>query len=224
MAEDGFRLPNDSQRSFIGGMTGSGKTRAAAWQLSLRSYDRMPWVIVDFKHDDLIARIEHIEEIRFSDRIPKGSGLYVIRPRPDEIDQLQDWMWQVWERGRIGLWIDEGFMISHGRPSAPAYDAILTQGRSKRIPVITLAQRPAWLTRFVLSESDFFQTFHFSVKADRDRVREFTVPEMDRELPRYWSHWYDVARRFYTPVRPVPDDDTILETFHDRLKPTRRFI
>ena len=219
-----FRLPDDSQRCFVCGMTGSGKTLAAGWQLSLRSWDRMPWTIVDFKRDGLIARIRGLEEIRLNRAPPKQAGLYVVRPRPDEHEQLQKWLWQLWERGKHGLWIDEGYMVGGQGRKSDAYDAILTQGRSKRIPVITLSQRPVWLPRFVVSESDFYQVFHLNSKTDRDKVREFVPSALDDDMPRYWSEWYDVAQRFHCLLKPVPDEATILQTFADRSRARKRVL
>ena len=219
-----FRLPNDTQRSFICGMTGSGKTIAAGWQLSLRSFDRMPWTIIDFKHDDLIKRIEGTREIRLSDRLPVHPGLYLLKPRPDEHALLQDWLWKVWRNGKHGLWIDEGYMVGGQGKKSDAYDAILTQGRSKRIPVITLSQRPVWLPRFVISESDFYQVFHLNAKKDRDTVAEFVPERMYEDLPRFWSHWYDVAQRYHTVLKPVPKIEHILQRFHDRMRLRRRVV
>lgn len=205
-------------------MTGTGKTRGAVWQLSLRSLDRMPWTILDFKRDDLIAKIEHMRELRLSDKPAKHPGLYVVRPRPDEHEQVVAWMWQLWERGRHGLLIDEGYMAGGQGRQNKAYDALLTQGRSKTLPIITLTQRPAWLNRFVISEASFFQIFHLNGKADRERVREFVPAIVDQDVPRFNSHWYSVPDRYYTRMLPVPNDATILQTFHDRLKPRRRLL
>lgn len=219
-----FRLPNDTQRSFVCGMTGSGKTLAAGWQLSLRSFDKMPWTIVDFKHDSLIGKIEFCDEIRLDRKPPTRPGLYVVRPRPDEHEAVQAWLWQVWKAGRHGLWIDEGYMVGGQGKKSEAYDAILTQGRSKRIPVITLSQRPVWLPRFVVSESDFYQVFHLNGKNDRDKVREFVPDKIETDLPRFYSHWYDVAQRFHCVLKPVPKEPLILERFYDRLKPRRRLM
>lgn len=220
----GFRLPRDGEHAFLCGMTGTGKTRAGVWQLGMRSFDRMPWTILDFKGDDLLKRIEYVRELRLSDRPAKHPGLYIVRPRPDEHDEVVAWMWQLWERGKHGLFIDEGYMAGGQGRANKAYDALLTQGRSKLLPVITLTQRPAWLNRFVISEASFFQVFHLNGKADKERVREFVPAIVEKELPRFHSHWYCVPDRFYTHMLPVPDDAAILQTFHDRLKPRRKLV
>lgn len=219
-----FRLPDDTQRSFICGMTGSGKTMAAVWQLSLRSYDKMPWTIIDFKYDTTIAKIERAIEIRLDKPPPTKPGLYIVHPRPDQHEELQGWLWKVWEKGRHGLLIDEGYMVGGQGKKSPAYDAILTQGRSKRIPCITLTQRPVWLPRFVISEANFYQVFYLNSDSDLEKVAEFVPKKIKEPLPEYYSYWYDVSKRFLTVVKPVPDESVILQTFDDRLKPVRRHI
>ena len=44
-------------------------------------------------------------------------------------------MWEIWKRGGIGVYVDEGYMVGNNNP---AFRAILTQGRSKEIPAIVL--------------------------------------------------------------------------------------
>jgi DNA helicase HerA-like ATPase len=213
-----FRLPNDSNRHAVIGMTGSGKTQAGIWSLSLRSYDKKPWVIVDFKHDDLIARIPGLEEIDWRKPPPKKAGLYVIRPLPDDQESVDDFLWKIWARENTGLFIDEGYMLD--RFSKPL-KAILTQGRSKKIPVISLTQRPAWISPFLLSESEFLQIFYLHTPVDLKKMREW-VPFQD--MPKHGSFhslWYDVGRNKITTLGAVPDSAQILQRFEDR-RPKRR--
>lgn len=217
-----LRSPDDSQRLSIMGKTGSGKTVAAAWHLSRRSFDTKPWVIFDFKGDGLIGDIEDTgaKEIDLSSP-PKKPGLYVVRPRPDQTEEVERFLWQVWKQEKTGLYFDEGYMI--GNRCAP-FNAILTQGRSKEIPMITLAQRPAWLSRFVFSEADFFQIFWLNDFRDRKTVQSFIPASLENRLADYNSLWYDVSRDQVVVLSPVPETTVILDTFHDRLAPKKRFL
>ena len=219
-----FKLPTDGQRAFVCGQTGSGKTRAGIWQLSMRSYTRIPWIIFDYKGDDLIARIEHVKEVSILSKPPTHPGLYIVRPLPHQHEEVQAFLWKVWANKNTGLFFDEGYMVSGQGKKCPPLDAILTQGRSLRVPCITLCQRPVWLNRFVISETDVYQVFHLNSEGDREKVGEFIPAECDAELPRFWSHWYDVAQREHTVLQPVPLDAEILSRFHDRLKPRRRLL
>jgi len=203
------RLPNDTQRHAIYGKTGSGKTVAGLWALEKRSWDRMPWIIVDFKRDPTIARIPRLEEVDIDSKPPKQAGLYVVRPLPQSSDEVDDYLWKVWKRGRTGMMFDEGYMV--GRFSKP-FNAILTQGRSLRLPVITLSQRPSWLSPFLMSEADFHQVFYLQRPSDLKIIREW-MP-ITRELrPDYTSHYYDVSRNKLTYLKPVPEEDEILNRF-----------
>lgn len=219
-----FALPNDGQRMFICGQTGSGKTRAGVWGLSYRSFNTRPWIIFDYKGDELISAIEYAQEIRIDKKPPNKSGVYVVRPLPNDDEAVQAFLWNVWKQRDIGLYFDEGYMVSGQGKKCPPLDAILTQGRSLSIPCITLTQRPVYLNRFVISEADVFQCFHLNNPNDRERVGEFVPAIMQREVPRYWSHWYNVADRYHAVLKPVPDDAAILERFYTRLKPARRRI
>jgi hypothetical protein len=204
------------------GQTGSGKTVAALWHLSQRSYTNRPWVIFDFKGDEHIASVPHTDELQPGAFIPKHAGLYVTRPVPEHDDErVELMMWDIWKREKIGIYTDEGYMI--GRKNS-AFKALLTQGRSKSIPMITLSQRPVWMTRFAISEADFHQVFFLSDEADRDVVQRFIPHEMEERLPRYHSYYYDVANDHFLGLKPVPEPATILETFEERLKRTMRFL
>ncbi len=81
-----LHTPGDQHRHAIVGQTGSGKTTFGLWMLSRRSFDKMPWIIVDAKRDDIIADIPHQEEIDVGSKIPKHPGLYVVRPTIADFD------------------------------------------------------------------------------------------------------------------------------------------
>lgn len=207
-----FTLPNDKQKSVIVGKTGSGKTVAGIWQLSKRSWDRMPWVILDTKRDELINAIPGTEEISIYDSIPTKPGLYIAHPLPDELEAMENFQWKLWEKEHVGIFIDEGYMIGKSK----AFNALLTQGRSKIIPMIILSQRPVWISRFVMSETDFVQAFWLNDERDRDTVGGFLPADMHRRLPPYHSVWYDVGADKVTILGPTPNSKAILESFSKR--------
>lgn len=207
------RMPNDEQRHLIVGRTGSGKTQKGMWALSHRSYDRMPWLIYDYKGDALIRDVDPIEIE--PGKIPTKPGLYVTRPNPGADDELVERsLWKARGQGDIGLYIDEGYMV--GRDNLGLM-AVLTQGRSLRVPVIMLSQRPVWLSRFAFSEADFFSVFHLNDKRDRQTITTFmrdVTPNYS--LPEYHSLYYDVGRDDLRLFKPVPAREQIIETFLQR--------
>jgi hypothetical protein len=199
------------------GVTGSGKTQAALWQLSIRRFDLMPWLVVNYKHDELIDGIPHVRHIDL-DELPVAPGVYVVHPGPGQEPELERLLWAVWERGHVGLYVDEGYMLGHRNE---AFRAILTQGRSKHIPAITLTQRPAWIDTFVFSEADFIQVFKLRHDRDRVRVAEFSPIDLDKPLPPYYSYYFDATANSgagdLVILRPVPSIQTIHQTFARRL-------
>jgi DNA helicase HerA-like ATPase len=218
-----FRLPDATSRVSICGQTGSGKTRFAVWLFSFSQFHKRPYVIIDFKHDELIAQIPHIREITFA-TVPSQPGLYVLRPAPDQTEELSDWLWKVWRKGNIGLFFDEAYMVKNDR----ALNAILTQGRSRKIPCLILTQRPTYCSRFVFSEANYFAIFHLNDKRDYAIIKGFTpqnqVFDFSRPLPRYCARWYDVAQDYAAIIEPVASDAELLEIYRGKLSVKARGI
>jgi hypothetical protein len=217
-----LHFPNDQQRITVIGKTGSGKTQGGAWLLSERNYDRMPWLVFNWKHDELLDSIPGSKQMSLDDRVPKHPGVYVLHPNPADTADVEELMMRVWAHERVGLFIDEGYMIPR---MSPAFQAILTQGRSKRLPVIMLTQRPAWVSRFAFSEADYIQLYQLTDRRDAKVVKEFMPLPIEQSLPGpYWSWYWDNTRNFKAVLQPVPSRDNILETFYRRLRQPRRAI
>lgn len=217
-----FRLPNDTDRVVIIGQTGSGKTQSGLWQLSSRSYDLMPWIILDFKRDELIEGIPGTKPLGLSAPIPDERGIYIVRPHPQagEDGTLDSFLMRLWEHENCGLFVDEGYMLGLYNNW---FNAILTQGRSKRIPCIILTQRPKFMTTFAFSEAQYFQVFYLVYEQDQKRVQEYFPRNVDVEaavsaLPPHESLWYDVRQSKVVTLAPVPSIVPIYETFRQRLE------
>ena len=206
-----MRIADASKRTVILGRTGSGKTVAGVWHLSLRNWREMPWVILDYKGDSLIGKLPAKPITDW--QVPKEPGLYVLRPMAKVDDDLVEYfLWQMKEQGNCGLYVDEGYMLPYDGKS-DALNAILTQGRSLRVPTIILSQRPVWLSRFVITEADFFQVFWLNDSRDRVTL-EAVIPAGVRErLPEYCSYYYDVGKDDLLKLEPVPMEEEILASF-----------
>lgn len=216
-ADKSVRLPGPTHKLAIVGRTGSGKTVAAVWHLSNADFDVRPWVILDYKNDELINRIERAEIIEY-DELPSEPGIYILKVRPGEEDKVSDWFKRVWERENLGVLVDEGYMVD---ARDEWFNACLTQGRSKQISMIILSQRPVWLSRFVFSETDFFQVFDLTHSDDFKKVRQYVRDDerqqLDKPLSNFHSFYYDVGRRRLETFGPVPEENRILETIDERL-------
>jgi hypothetical protein len=216
-----LRFPGDQERISIIGATGSGKTHAALWHLSKRNYDIKPWIIYDFKYDDLIGSIEGTQEITLAGPIPERPGIYVVHPGPGDEENVEAHMWQIWNHENIGVYIDEGYMVGNNNK---AFRALLTQGRSKHIPMITLSQRPVWMDRFVFSESEFFQVFRLQHQGDIKKIGEYIPHDITRRLPLRNSYYYDATEDKLVILGQVPDRENLLSTFDSKLRKLKRVV
>lgn len=214
-------FPTDKQRLVIVGATGSGKTQAGMWHLSKRNFLDMPWVIYDFKGDELIDAIEGTQSLDVGAPAPTRPGIYVVRPHPAQKTEVENQLWEIWAQENIGIYVDEGLMIGKNNNG---FRAALTQGRSKYIPMIVLSQRPVWMDNFVFSESEYFQVFRLQKAKDLSTVNDFIPYDLSERLPEYHSYYYSVPHNEIVVLEPVPDRDAILDTFHTKLRKLKKVI
>jgi hypothetical protein len=216
---DSIRLPGSTHKLAVVGRTGSGKTFAAVWHLSNSDFDIRPWVIIDYKRDDLINGIERARPISYDDEIPNSPGIYILQVLPGEEEELSDWFRRAWEHEGIGIYVDEGYMVDR---NDKWFNACLTQGRSKHIPMIILSQRPVWLSRFVFSEADFFQVFDLTHSDDMKKVKEYIRDDdrkqLEKTLPTFHSFYYDVGKKKLVVFSAVPDGPILLDRIDERLE------
>lgn len=212
-----FRLPDDTKRHAIIGQTGSGKSQAATYWLSLRSWDQKPWIVFDPKYDELLNEIKGARHIDVGE-VPKHPGIYLAHNHPDDIDGVAEHMRKIWEAENTGVYVDEGYMVSGAGRINPWFRSLLTQGRSKRIPMMVNSQRPCWMDRFVFSESEFFQVFCLNDLDDEKTVARFVRGYKDIRLPQFHSVWYDVANRELVILKPVPVESKIMDIYDRRFE------
>ena len=218
-----FRLPSRTERVAIFGRTGSGKSVFALWLLSLHSIEDQPWVILDYKKDKYLRSIPYIREIDLGE-IPKHAGIHIIDVDPKTDDgEVDDYLYSLLKKGNIGLFCDESASIPQREPKYRGLKSVFAQGRSKKVPVILATQRPSWINQSVLSEADYFATFHLAKADDRARTKEFMPDDVERRLDDYHSHWYDVKKDELLIVKPVNEEQTF-DRLSERLKPKVRLI
>lgn len=217
-----MQLPRHDNRTAIIGSTGSGKTQFAVWLLSTRDWMLRPWIIFDYKGDDLIQSIG-ATEISIRSPIPDRAGIYIVKPIPQIDDNaVLEFLWRCWQKEYCGIYIDEGYMI--GKNNA-ALTALLTQGRSKQIEMIILTQRPVWANKFIYSEANNFAVLNLTIADDRKYIANYLGGEEPRLLPKYHSLWYEADRQVSTILKPVPSRQELIERFAPlREKPRRQII
>ena len=205
-----FVLPGASDRTVIIGQTGSGKTIQGAWLLSKQRFDKRPWVALDYKQEELWDRVGDppMRPLKMG-AMPAKRGLYCLSVRPDQDEELEDWLWKIWERGNVGLFVDEVSLVK----SKAAFKGILRQGRSKQIPVIACTQRPVDCDREVFTEAQYRSFFGLEDSRDYLTIRglfgDRDIKEEARSLQRHHSLWYDVKQRSLMRLRPCPAPATV---------------
>lgn len=222
-----FELPREDEHMLIVGRNGTGKTQFGLWALSQRSLETKPWYVLDYKREEMLNSIPRARQIDFGDT-PSQPGLYILQSGPDADlqDATEGWLRQIWQKmidgEPSGVFVDEGYMLP---PRSAAFSALLTQGRSKKNPVMTLSQRPVRVDRTAITEASHVVAFDLNDRRDHKSLEE-TAPSglMQIEVPPYHSRWYSVKKNKVWVVKPVPEADEIVEAINDRLPPLKRWL
>lgn len=221
-------VPKHGERALIIGQTGSGKTAFARFLLS-----RMPGAIIyDTKHEPKFNKltkivVKTVAEAMKAFREQETLEYVIVRPpvgvsfEPKLLDEM---LMEHYEIGRnITAYIDEVYQFHVSGKAGPGLLALLTRGRSRGITTVMSTQRPAWLSRFCLTEAQRFYIFNLVDKRDWKTIGEI-VPGSDGlpKLPRYHFFYYDYDLDRPVMYAPVPFDDG--EGYTDVPQTTKRWF
>ena len=211
-----LRINGDGYRLTIIGDTGSGKTVAALYHLSRQDFS-IPWVVYDWKLDgslNEIARAKHVDT-EFTPA-KRDRGIFIVHPRRRDFSAVEQQLDRLYEREDVGIYFDEGRMTEDSELT----EDLITQGRSKGIPMIVLSQRPVDLTRYLWGNSEYVQYFPFGDDRDMDTAAKFMSGLKDKPalLPRFWSYYYDKFSRALHTLKPVPEAKESLERIDSKLR------
>lgn len=210
-----FSLPGANHRTVVIGANGTGKTVLGAWVLGKQRFKERPWVCLDFKNEELwdLVGDPPMRDLRLGD-MPGKKGLYRMAVFPGEEKKLAEWLWAVWRKENIGLFVDEVTLID--KEASTPFKAILRQGRSKRIPVIACTQRPVDVDREVFTEANFVSVFRVDDMRDHKVIKMFTRDApMEKPLPPFWSYWYDKGKNSLTILKPVPEPAMVAKSLRE---------
>jgi hypothetical protein len=105
----------------------------------------------------------------------------------------------VWRQGGWTVFDDEEWYIEEKLGLKPAVEMLLTQGGGHGITMVMAAQRPAQISRFVISQSAHVICFGVEGR-EAKTIADATSPRMGdavEQLPEYGFAWY------YRPTRGV---------------------
>ncbi len=195
------------QRFAVCGRSGSGKTYLEKW-LMFRT--KLKWVVIDSKHDPGFDDLSIQEGLIAPARISKKwdvSQVLVIRPASRENDAkiLDEYLEELHESyDNFGVCIDETYQVALGAKAGPGLTGLVTRGRARKQACVLGSQRPAWVPRFVFSESNAIIVMSLTLKQDRERIYEMTEQKivMTPVEPRHWL-FCDIANATVTSFDPV---------------------
>lgn len=204
------------KRALLSGRTGSGKSTLANWLLR-----RSPgyWVILNPKHTTAYSQLPDSKVIKGLDlsAIEKAfnnrreqTRFIIVNPssaeaNKDTMDAFILWLHEnYWN---VGLCCDELYTLHNNGTAGAGLIGWLTRGRELKQSFLGLTQRPAWLSQFLFSESDYIGAMSLVLEKDRKRMVEMTGQQkfLDNIPPHYWR-WYDVAKDMLRYFQPVPID------------------
>lgn len=194
-------IPASGERVLVCGQTGSGKTVALARLAQALSEDERVAVIdtkIEPKYRGLPrARLVKDPKLFYEpesrDERRNGPGIYIWRPSPllaQDPVELDDVLYQLYSRFRGPLVLDELYPFhAQGGRAGPGMTALLTRGRSRGISTIMGSQRPTWISRFCISESQHYWVYALVDRQDRRRLAE-VIPNFPLEIPPPKHHFF----------------------------------
>ena len=209
------------------GKTGSGKTFFIKNLLFTSVI--FPILIIDTKADQSFDEFYNFNYTEFVDNYIDAINklqvypVVVYRPNPHEllnielIDSVLRFIYD-YVRGCIVV-IDEAYSLHKSTFIQEGYFSLLTRGRSRDITVVSGAQRPKMLSRFILSECNEFYIFKLNDYEDRQRLYDLIPHEeiINTITEDYHFFYYNVETDELKYMSPIEESETLKELFNTKL-------
>lgn len=214
-----LHLPSIGERAFICGQTGSGKTAFAVW--TLRRLDYGPVIIYDTKEEEKFPALPKSVVVHDFDKIKEYMNdeefdYIVFRPSSSDLtdsNRLDDYLHRHYAEYQHSVaYIDEIYSFHNNGRAGKGLIALLTRGRSRGITTIMSTQRPAWISRFTVTETQLFYIFRLVDRKDALRLSD-VIPGFDRlpKLKPYYFYFYRTGEdhpRLFAPITLDKGQDT----------------
>ncbi len=207
---DNYPKIDPGQRAVLAGRSGSGKSTLACWLLK-RSPNH--WLILNPKHTKAYNKLpdsQVIQGIDFKkiDKSLQENKFTIVNPTtaqntPENLDDFVLFLHETYET--VGLVCDELYTMHKNGQAGQGLIGWLTRGRELKQSFLGQTQRPAWISQFVFSESNFIGGMALNLSGDRKRMYDMTgqAAMIEKMAPHEWL-WYaqesDTLRKF----GPVP--------------------
>lgn len=177
-----IRIKADERQLFLGG-TGSGKTVLAKHFLT-----RLNRVfVIDPKHTFKLDNYK----IRKALPVLGKQWRIIYRPQKGEDDsRLADILDELFRIKNVTIYCDELSTLADRFPiSTEVLADIARTGREIKVAVWNAIQRPRWVPRVFLTETEGIFTFGLRSQEDRNYIAEFTHPIVKEPIEKY-TFWY----------------------------------
>lgn len=141
---------------FIAGDTGSGKTYLESKILVLRDHV----MVCRVKPDDIVfdgfAKIDSLKKLGYRRFGNDGRRInrFLLHPEYNRQQfEIGTFLEKAYKDGGWTVAIDEAYYATQILKLERPINKLLTQGRSKKISVVIGVQRPAWISRFAISQA-----------------------------------------------------------------------
>lgn len=172
-----IHIRTDERVLFVG-KTGSGKTELSKFFLSQMNR----CLIIDPKHMFTLNGYEK------SKTLPRFGGDFrmIFRPTDSDDDKLSSLIQKVLYQGDCTIYCDELSTLAEQFPeSTKKLGNVARIGREMRVAVWNSLQRPRWIPRIFLTESEIVFNFNLRSGDDRKYMSEFVGPEALEPLEPY---------------------------------------
>ena len=176
------------------GKTGSGKTYAMGLFVST-----LPRLLVIDPKGTLRGKWGLKEESGSLWRKLRGDDPVRMRlPEPDDGDYDRIF-YRALDCGPLTVYVDEVYGVMDQAGQHRGLRALYTRGREMGVGTWAASQRPAWIPRYILSESEWIILFRLQEEDDRKRMRGLVTVEQQERLRGHAAYLYNTE--WDAPIR-----------------------